>query len=377
MPRTEIMGRDEILGLEEIGWNPLRSAYRGIKRGARATGRGLRRAASVVPEALSKSNFASVLQHGDVLGREEIMGRDEILGLEEIMGDDVFPDDSTDVQSPAHIQKTSAAADKYIVPAFKTKQITKADMVKYLNTLRPGDREMAARNLVNSFKYMGVTIMGDDQLGSVASSALSTTSKVAKKLVTLPIDLTERVFSATTRPLAHAFVGRDEILGSFVGDDEVCAAREGSRSDRQALRRRLPASTSGYNSHWSHVSGDAPTGEALEELKERAKAGDARAAAALAKLRRSGSSGDLQEARASGPKPALTRDERSMVNKILATKQAAEAGDVAAQRKMRELRREVPHLIEQAKSGNEKARRNLQILEDIGAFGRTLKASEA
>ena len=312
----------------------------------------------------------------------------------------------------------------------------------------------------------------DDQLGSVASSALRTTSKVAKKLVTLPIDLTERVFSATTRPLAHAFIGREEILGTFVGDDEVCAAREGSRSDRQALRRRLPASTSGYNSHWTHVrgddpgligrlrqkwidywkredvearnrqgkeqqinnlskkffdaanqatlydkpfknpltnadmaylyratdgegkwvfewdrfytgesatrllkdidtvlaqlrqqgikvSGDAPTGEALEELKERAKAGDARAAAALAKLRRSTSSGDG---------PTCTPAEKDMAKKILTVKRAADAGDVPAQRKIAELEKEIPTLISQARGGNERARRNLQILRALG-FG--------
>lgn len=47
-------------------------------------------------------------------------------------------------------------------------------------------------------------------------------------------------------------VGRTEIMGStFVGKDEVEAAREGGPSERAALARRL--TTSGYNSHWRYL----------------------------------------------------------------------------------------------------------------------------
>jgi hypothetical protein len=198
----------------------------------------------------------------------------------------------------------------------------------------------------------------DDVLGSVASTALHTTSKVAKKLVTLPIEMTERVFSATTKPLAHAFIGRDEILGTFIGDDEVCAAREGSHSDRRALQRRAPASTSGYNSHWAYIRGDEPSGEALEELRERAKAGDARAAAILEKRRRTTSSGEVTT--------SLTPAERAAASKISSAQSAAQAGDASASRKMVELRKEIPTLVAQAKAGNKKALRSLLVLRAAG-----------
>jgi len=83
---------------------------------------------------------------------------------------------------------------------------------------------------------------------------------------------------------AGAFVGRDEILGSFVGDEERELARDGSRADRAALRR---VSSSGYNGHWkfSRASGDDPTAALVAELKTRAAAGDLRALKALEKIR--------------------------------------------------------------------------------------------
>ena len=47
-------------------------------------------------------------------------------------------------------------------------------------------------------------------------------------------------------------VGRTEILGpTFVGKDEIEAAREGGASERAALARRL--TTSGYNGHWRYL----------------------------------------------------------------------------------------------------------------------------
>jgi len=46
---------------------------------------------------------------------------------------------------------------------------------------------------------------------------------------------------------------REEVVGTvFVGDDEIMAALEGSRSDRAAMARRL--STSGYNAHWRYLN---------------------------------------------------------------------------------------------------------------------------
>jgi hypothetical protein len=49
--------------------------------------------------------------------------------------------------------------------------------------------------------------------------------------------------------------GSAEILGTFIGKDEVEAALQGSHSDREAMARRI-ASSSGYNSHMAYVRGD-------------------------------------------------------------------------------------------------------------------------
>jgi hypothetical protein len=77
-------------------------------------------------------------------------------------------------------------------------------------------------------------------------------------------------------------LGRQEILGSFVGDEERELARDGSRADRAALRR---ASSSGYNSHWKYSRTAGAEAELLEELQTRAAAGDLRAQRALAKIK--------------------------------------------------------------------------------------------
>ncbi len=52
--------------------------------------------------------------------------------------------------------------------------------------------------------------------------------------------------------LATEILGKDEILGGeFVGQDEREASREGSRSDRAAMRRRT--AKVGYNSHLKYT----------------------------------------------------------------------------------------------------------------------------
>jgi hypothetical protein len=48
---------------------------------------------------------------------------------------------------------------------------------------------------------------------------------------------------------------RTEIIGAFIGKDEVEAAMQGSHSDRAAMARRI-ASSLGYNGHLAYVRGD-------------------------------------------------------------------------------------------------------------------------
>lgn len=78
--------RNALLRRNNMGWNPFKSAYRGIKKGVRATGRGLERAgkaaghglkdvALIVPQALSQANFASALSQGDDIGRTNPLQR--------------------------------------------------------------------------------------------------------------------------------------------------------------------------------------------------------------------------------------------------------------------------------------------------------------
>lgn len=84
------------------------------------------------------------------------------------------------------------------------------------------------------------------------------------------------------------FVLGDDVLteivssGAFVGDDERQMAREGGASERASLRRRKDASC-GYNSHWSHIRGDA-TSTDLEKIKKLADGGNKKAKRILAKL---------------------------------------------------------------------------------------------
>jgi hypothetical protein len=59
------------------GWNPFKSVYkgvrsvgRGIKRGTKAIGTGLKDVALMVPQALSQANFASTLSNGNLNNSE-------------------------------------------------------------------------------------------------------------------------------------------------------------------------------------------------------------------------------------------------------------------------------------------------------------------
>jgi hypothetical protein len=61
--------------------------------------------------------------------------------------------------------------------------------------------------------------------------------------------------------------GKTEILGTFIGKDEVEAALQGSHSDRAAMARRI-ASSSGYNGHLAYVQGD---GEEYSKIVDAAK----------------------------------------------------------------------------------------------------------
>jgi hypothetical protein len=50
-------------------------------------------------------------------------------------------------------------------------------------------------------------------------------------------------------------LGREEIMGAFVGEEERELAREGGACERTALARRTSGTSSGYNSAWAHVRG--------------------------------------------------------------------------------------------------------------------------
>jgi hypothetical protein len=49
--------------------------------------------------------------------------------------------------------------------------------------------------------------------------------------------------------------GSSEILGAFIGKEEVEAALQGSHSDREAMARRITSSL-GYNGYLAYVQGD-------------------------------------------------------------------------------------------------------------------------
>lgn len=96
-----------------------------------------------------------------------------------IRGDDTYP-----------VAAYQAAKEKFIDPSFQSKQITKADIVKYLNTIKPENRAMAAKNLLDSFKYSGVTVLngafvGDEVEGRrQARAIIDASSNASPKQIT-------------------------------------------------------------------------------------------------------------------------------------------------------------------------------------------------
>jgi hypothetical protein len=72
------------------------------------------------------------------------------------------------------------ALQKYIFPTAETKQITKVDMVKYLNTVPIKDRAMAAHNLVVGFKARGVKIIEGDEVTSSGAEDKKTFAELVK-----------------------------------------------------------------------------------------------------------------------------------------------------------------------------------------------------
>jgi hypothetical protein len=206
--REEILGRDEILGREEI----------------------LGRSILDRQEIVGRDEIL-----GSFVGRQEIIGREEILGRDEILGAFVGDDETAEqvAKRRQKIEQQFASHAKYLTPGFESKKITRADIVKYLNSLSPEVRSIAAANLVNSLRHSGVA-----------------------------------------------------IVGSFVGDDDRALAAEGGACEREALARRT---SSGFNSHLTFTRGNAPTAEQIEELRARAEAGDARAQRRLEELRKAAS----------------------------------------------------------------------------------------
>lgn len=169
--------------------------------------------------------------------------------------------------------------------------------------------------------------------------------------------------------------GREEIMGAFVGEEELALGMEG-QSERAALARRT---SSGYNSAWAHIRGEERqiAREALEELRERAKAGDERARRALEKLSKTRVDGDDEGVLT--PQFMKTVEkirpaERRELGKLAAIKQRANEGDTSAQAKVRQIKKMVGDLVDKAKGGDVSAARAVQILEESGLFSRSQPA---
>lgn len=101
-------------------------------------------------------------------------------------------------------------------------------------------------------------ILGADEIVGASLKSLATAPlKLVKKAVTLPFDAAEWAMHRSPVPNKSWFIGKDEILGAFVGDEDRTMS-EDSRSARDAGRR---VASCGYNSHWNFIRGASPSDE--------------------------------------------------------------------------------------------------------------------
>ncbi len=129
----------------------------------------------------------------------------------------------------------------------------------------------------------------------IVGSVLSKSVDAVKKVAGLPLDVAAWALRRTPVPSKQFFIGREEILGEFVGD-EARALAEDTRGERAAARR---SASCGYNSHWAHVRGDAPelSPADLATVQSLANKGNKKAKMLLARL------GKLAKTTSSGEAP--------------------------------------------------------------------------
>lgn len=133
----------------------------------------------------------------------------------------------------------------------------------------------------------------------IVGSVLSKTVGAVKKVAGLPLDAAAWALRRTPVPSKQFFIGREEILGEFVGD-EARALAEDTRGERAAARR---SGSCGYNSHWAHVRGEAKNGlpelsaADLAKVQALANSGNKKARKLLARL------GKLAKTTSSGEEP--------------------------------------------------------------------------
>lgn len=100
-----------------------------------------------------------------------------------------------------------------------------------------------------------------------------------------------RALDAKLNPIKNGsqfVLGNDaltEIItsGAFVGEEEKMLAREGGSAEKAALRRRTAASC-GFNGKWAHIRGEEATPSDLETIKKLADGGNKKAKRLLSKL---------------------------------------------------------------------------------------------
>jgi hypothetical protein len=149
-------------------------------------------------------------------------------------------------------------------------------------------------------------ILGADEIVGASLKSLATAPlKLVKKAVTLPFDAAEWAMRRSPVPNKSWFIGKDEILGAFVGDEDRTMS-EDSRSARDAGRR---VASCGYNSHWNFIRGDGPgiTAADLAKVQKLAEGGSRKAKKLLARL---SSLSKSEAAGDAGPKPDAASERR-------------------------------------------------------------------
>lgn len=100
-----------------------------------------------------------------------------------------------------------------------------------------------------------------------------------------------RALDAKLNPIKNGsqfVLGNDKLTeiitsGAFVGEEEKMLAREGGSAEKAALRRRTAASC-GFNGKWAHIRGEEATPSDLETIKKLADGGNKKAKRLLSKL---------------------------------------------------------------------------------------------